>query len=234
MFYPIPEKVRSMIRELQHRIDKQLKTIVLLLSIFYAVGIVLIFIPDLTLFIKQLTPLVLFGSYFLVLLFDRSTFNWKLPAVLIFIAVFSYLVEMIGVKSGLIFGNYQYGENLGLKIWDTPLMIGLNWLFLVYTTYLILDRTKFHAVIKVVLASLLMVSYDLILEQMAPVMDMWSWKEGIIPLKNYLAWFILAAVFHSIMKAFAIEIKNRIAEIILLHQFLFFLFLYILKHYFSL
>src|SRR6478609_3641217 len=33
---------------------------------------------------------------------------------------------------GLLFGEYAYGAGLGLKLWNVPLLIGLNWVMLVY------------------------------------------------------------------------------------------------------
>ena len=38
--------------------------------------------------------------------------------------------EILGVKFGVIFGDYEYGSALGLKIFDVPLLIGANWAIL--------------------------------------------------------------------------------------------------------
>ncbi len=38
-----------------------------------------------------------------------------------------------------------------------------------------------------------MVGYDLILEYVAPVMNMWSWDTPYPGIRNFIMWFLLAA-----------------------------------------
>lgn len=42
--------------------------------------------------------------------------------------------EIIGVNTGLLFGNYSYGNNLGPKIVGVPPIIGINWIVLIFLT----------------------------------------------------------------------------------------------------
>jgi putative membrane protein len=44
-----------------------------------------------------------------------------------------------------------------------------------------------------VLAGLLTVAFDWIMEPVAIRLDYWTWAGGDIPLQNYLAWFLIAA-----------------------------------------
>ena len=74
----------------------------------------------------------------------------------------------------------------------------------------------------------MMIVYDLVMEQVAPRMDMWSWENAIIPLQNYMAWFVVSIFLFSLLKIFRINIANPMAVILLLCQFIFFLFLMIL------
>lgn len=55
------------------------------------------------------------------------------------LAVFaaSFLVEAVGVNTGKIFGSYSYGSALGPRLWNTPVIIGLNWFVLIYCTNVI-------------------------------------------------------------------------------------------------
>jgi putative membrane protein len=39
---------------------------------------------------------------------------------------------MLGVHTGILFGNYKYGNALGLKLNDVPILIGINWFIVVY------------------------------------------------------------------------------------------------------
>ncbi len=141
------------------------------------------------------------------------------------IFIFSFLVEAIGVKTGLIFGEYIYGNGLGLKLFETPLMIGLNWLMLIYCTQIIAERISEDQTIRLFFAPFLMVIYDLVLEQAAPLLGMWSWAGGKIPVQNYVAWYLLAFLFHLLLQKTKTEFSNKLAIPVFVIQFLFFVVL---------
>ena len=176
----------------------------------------------------QLIPYVIILSLVVSLAFHRGVFELKLASIFILIVLASWLVEAIGVNTGIIFGNYSYGESLGIKIAHTPLLIGLNWFLLVYGSAAIADIFAMRPVTGIFAASSLMVLYDLILEPVAPLLGMWQFIDGAAPLKNYVAWFLLAFVFHSLLKFSGIKIINRVAPLIFIVQLLFFLLLMII------
>jgi bisanhydrobacterioruberin hydratase len=132
-------------------------------------------------------------------------------------------IEMAGIQTGLLFGQYTYDTGLGVKLFDTPLMIGMNWLFLVYVSGNLVRRVGFTGWSSVILASLLMLGYDLVLEQVAPILRMWSWDRGVIPIQNYIAWFITSLGMHTLIKFYSVELSNRLAPALFLIQFFFFL-----------
>lgn len=202
-------------------------TIALLLIVFYTVGVVGMLLPATNSYFLQLTPLALILSFVVLALSDESKQRTKLIAYLFFIYFTSYAIEVVGVRTGLLFGEYVYGENLGVKLWDTPLIIGANWFFLVYTTAAIFEKTKLSATLKVVLASASMLVYDVVMEQVAPALDMWSWKHVAVPFQNYFTWFLIAVAFHVGLKLLKIQIKNGLALAVLLCQFIFFVLLFI-------
>jgi bisanhydrobacterioruberin hydratase len=129
------------------------------------------------------------------------------------------------VHTGIIFGHYTYGESLGVKVLDTPLIIGLNWLFLVYSTASVFEYFIIRPFIKIGLASLTMLFYDLILEPLAPALNMWYWHTDSVPVRNYVAWFLIAAMFHYLLRLFGVNTKNHMAPVILMIQFVFFVML---------
>ena len=57
--------------------------------------------------------------------------NIREAAILASIFIFGYSVELIGIKTGLLFGEYSYDTALGFKLLDVPLIIGLNWVIIV-------------------------------------------------------------------------------------------------------
>lgn len=202
-------------------------TIATLLIIFFSVGVVGMLIPATNNFFLQLTPLALLLSFTVLALSDESKQRGKLIAYLLFIYFTSYAIEVAGVHTGLLFGEYSYGENLSIKLWDTPLIIGANWFFLVYTTAATFEKAKMSAALKILLASLSMLLYDVVMEQVAPKLDMWSWKQVDVPFQNYFTWFAIAIVFHIRLKILKIKIKNGLALSLLLCQFIFFVLLFI-------
>jgi bisanhydrobacterioruberin hydratase len=169
-----------------------------------------------------LIPFTLLMSFIVILLFYQHMTK-KFIIVLLTICIASYFIEVIGVNTGMIFGSYAYGHGLGIKILNTPLMIGINWVFLVCCSASIVDKLPVHYIFKIVFASILMLLYDIILEQIAPNIDMWHWKDNIVPLQNYVAWFVIAFFFQWLVKFAGVKIQNQIAAAIFVCQALFFI-----------
>ena len=102
--------------------------VVRFIIIFYAIGFTGFVLPFSHDFFISLTKWALLLNIFLLLWFHQGTFDLKTLAVFCFIFIAGIIIEIIGVNTGLIFGNYSYGKGLGIKIWGTPLLIGINWL----------------------------------------------------------------------------------------------------------
>ena len=195
---------------------------------FYIIGIAGMVIPATSALFMKLTPLALLMNFGLLLTHHETKFSVITILIFSLILLSGFFIEIIGVQTGIIFGEYVYGKGLGWKLWDTPLIIGLNWLLLVYTTATITQKIKIHNIIRIALGAGMMLVYDLIMEQVAPRMDMWSWKNGIIPIENYIAWFVIASLFHTLIQFTGIKIRNKLSETVLLAQFVFFVILFIL------
>lgn len=195
------------------------------LIIFHIVGIAGFINPSTRAFFSRLTPLALLLSAGFLIWFHRPKFTLKMGGIFAFIFIFSFLIEAIGVKTGVIFGEYVYGRGLGIKLFETPLMIGLNWLMLVYCTKIMAEKISENQVIRLFFAPLLMVFYDLILELAAPLLNMWSWAGDKIPVQNYISWYLLAFLFHLLLQKTGIKFSNQLAAPVFVIQFLFFVVL---------
>jgi len=194
--------------------------------IFYTVGILGFIIPwTHNLFIILTTYALLLSTYLLLLYHE----NYSKKDILVFlaIAVLGFFVEVLGVNTGLIFGSYKYGEGLGIKLFQTPLLIGVNWLFLTYTALSISDKITKNTYLQLIIAPTLMIVYDMVMEQLAPIMNMWSWAGSSIPMKNYIAWWLLGFLFTGILKRFKINTNNSLALLLFICQFIFFVVLLI-------
>lgn len=195
--------------------------------IFYVVGISGMLIPFTSYLFKLITPFALFLNFVILAAYHKGSYNAKTLLVFTGIYFCGFFIEMIGVGTSLIFGNYIYGNALGIKVFETPLIIGLNWLFLCYVSNAILENYKINIIFKIIIASFMMLIYDIVLEQVAAFLDFWKWENNKIPIQNYIAWFAIALIFNSFINFMKISTKNSMAKIIFVSQFLFFTAIYI-------
>jgi len=198
--------------------------------VFYLVGFVGIQLPYSQKLFLQLIPFALLLSFATALFFQATETNAKTAIALTLIFISSFLIELAGVNTGMIFGTYHYGHGLGFKLYETPIIIGINWAFLVYFTYSISNYFQIHPIYKAATGAFIMLVYDIALEQSAANMDMWVWQNNIIPLQNYIAWFFIALIFHLILRYLQIQIRNKMCLFLFLCQFLFFVMLYLFKN----
>lgn len=134
-----------------------------------------------------------------------------------------YLAELIGVHTGWLFGNYTYETNLGLKVGDVPLLIGINWAILCLGAW---ELSKFihEKWLRILYSAALLVLFDYVMEPVAVYLNFWSWQGGIIPLFNYISWFLIS-LFILIFIAKYHRLESGISKWVLLGQFIFFLIL---------
>jgi putative membrane protein len=161
----------------------------------------------------------------------HKQWNLKSISIFIFIIILSFAIEMIGVSSGKIFGNYIYDKGLGLKLMNTPLIIGLNWLFLVYASQSIVGNYFKNAWYRILLSTSLMLIYDIIMEWVAPSMQMWHFTTPYPPKENFISWFILALVFQILIVAAKIKTNNYPARMLFWIQMVFFIIIGIIESY---
>lgn len=197
--------------------------------VFYVVGIIGFSIKYTYSIFIHLTPVVLLMSLALLFYYDRNNITTKKILFYVFIYISSLFIEMYGVNTGILFGDYTYGKGLGIKIVETPILIGINWVLMIYITSSIFTKLKPNFLSQVIIPSSLMIGYDIIMERAAPKIDMWSWANDTIPLQNFLMWGGLAILFHSIRYFLKIEIKNKMATPIFIAQVLLFIFIILLK-----
>ncbi len=191
--------------------------------LYYIVGLVGLSLPTWRDTFINLMPLSLLLSAAILFFFHRK---WRSTdaIVLLFIAITGYLIEVLGVLTGHVFGQYTYGAALGFKLFHTPLIIGLNWMMLTYCVYAIMEDTKLFWPLKALTAAVLMVVYDVVMEPVAMRLDMWEWPpNNIVPLQNYQAWFIISLVFLATMHLAKVKTNNRVAPWLFGVQFAFFL-----------
>jgi len=206
--------------------------------LFHVTGLLgILFTPYKDWFVNN-TPVVLLTMF--LLLTNSQIKSFKAYILFSFIAFMTGMVtEIIGVNTGLLFGNYAYGEVLGPKIYGVPFLIGLNWFVIVYCAGALLTqgvellKNKLQIKINGFASSILVIiggaaittCFDFILEPVAVKLHFWSWENGQIPLLNYLCWFIISAFLLGVKMYFKSIRINSFAISLLIIQALFFLML---------
>lgn len=199
----------------------KLKVSIMILVAFYVSGIIGILTNNQTIDFLSLTPLNLLVNATLLLI-NHQQGTKKQWLVFFIIAVVGFFIEVVGVTTGVIFGDYVYKTTLGWKLFETPLIIGVNWMLLtcavVYTIGIKIKNT-----IGIALASaFLLVALDILIEPVAIKYDFWTWNQAIVPLKNYIAWFIISFILCYIVAHYKRTSKNNFAPYLLIMQFIFF------------
>jgi putative membrane protein len=200
--------------------------VIAVVGIIYLVGIIGFLIPVLKPLFIDLTPLNILGSFVVAWIFHKK---WEISHVvaLAAIGIMGFFIEMLGVQTGLLFGSYHYGATLGPDWQGIPYLIGVNWAALVFFTSSILAPRVKSTLLRSLLGAALMTLYDFFMEPVAMAYDFWHWKNSIIPMQNYFAWFVFAFLFHLLLNSVSKPAKNRIASSLFAIQGGFFLVLYI-------
>ena len=152
--------------------------------------------------------------------------------------------EMIGVNTGKLFGDYQYGNVLGKKLNGVPFLIGINWFVVVYCSGVII--TKFSEWIEekyetqgirikpwittvsfVIDGAMIATMFDYNLESVAGKLNYWHWKNDSVPMYNFVCWFVISGILLYIFKKLNFYKGNLFAVHLLIIQYLFFISLQI-------
>lgn len=198
----------------------------IILIIYYVVGITLLVTSENKEEIITLTPFTLLFTMIVLLVNHTGGWSIRVAAVLLLIIVLGFLVELIGVATGFPFGFYSYSDVLGFQLYNTPVIMGINWGMLVYAGTLLFHPMKISDWLKPVLSGILLVILDIFIEPFAIKWNLWQWNETVPPLQNYLSWTIIAIFFSWLLnKSLKESMNNKIVIPVLLIQFLFFLIL---------
>ncbi|WP_339143201.1 carotenoid biosynthesis protein [Croceitalea sp. MTPC5] len=192
--------------------------------LFHISGVIGIYFGNQDWFITK-SPLNLTVSLLIFIwLFPLKTKKqWSLFAIFFFIGMFS---EWLGVNYGILFGDYNYGRNLGPKFDGVPFLIGTYWALLTFITAEVSKKIGFSKRLKIVVAAALMVGLDFLMEKNAPVFDFWEFK-GAVPIDNYLAWFGIGLLLQTILHKARTKGNKAIAIHLYFAQLLFFAFFYL-------
>ncbi len=200
-------------------------------------------------FIKKIAPLILVIFHMIgLILFTQSNeasdltwVNLTLCGLLVFIGELSehgqrirkvtgifllifwggFFIEWIGTSTGYLFGEYSYGEVLGIKWLGVSLIIGINWYAIVLASVNFARIFFKNRWIQAIAGAALCVLMDFIIEPVAVKFEFWTWGGGEIPVFNYITWFVFALLF-SLVYVFTTKQFNRAAATLYVVWALFF------------
>lgn len=151
--------------------------------------------------------------------------------------------EIVGTHTGILFGNYAYGNVLGPGILGVPLLIGCNWFLILRASSGIAARgiaalnksdvgegfpngtSRTHWAIPMI-GALLATFFDWVMEPVAVRLGYWAWfGDGSIPVRNYLTWFIIGWLLLYLAARLRLSDDNRFPARLYLIQLAFFLLL---------
>jgi putative membrane protein len=152
--------------------------------------------------------LVITHTMYLALPISLMAFSWFLfgrrfaavSSALLFVG--GVAVEVIGTRTGIPFGQYNYTGVFQPQIFGVPLEIALGWLTLGLMCYSLASlgwRVRWHAIL---VAALMMVAWDVLYDPVFVGLGMWVWLDGSyfgVPLTNFVGWFLASALFFILM-----------------------------------
>ena len=160
-----------------------------------------------------------------IILFLNTKLDSKYHILLILsIFLIGMITESLGVNYGLIFGDYEYGNNLGFKLFGVPYLIGVNWIILTVISGNIASFiTKNRSiVVTIIIGALLMLAMDFVMEPIAPKLGMWRFKNLIVPSSNYVGWLFVGLFTQVIYNSYFTKKEISVSTNLYLAFFLFF------------
>ncbi len=204
--------------------SKKLLVSIFLVLLFHIVGLIGMMGDHPSFFIRN-TPFNLLLSA--ALLFWNQD-EWKPIHFLALLIIYSggFLAEVIGTGTGLLFGNYWYGKTLGWKLWDVPVIIGMNWIMMIYLVGNLFIYMSLSIWKKSALAALLLVLLDYFMEPVAMSFDYWQWENATVPVTNYICWYFISFLFLSLFFKAGFRKYNPLSAVLFFMQLLMFVVLY--------
>ncbi len=137
--------------------------------------------------------------------------GWTVGFVAITIG-WTWLVEAVGVASGMPFGTYSYGSDLGSTVLGVPWLIPLAWLMFAYPALWagqVLTRqwAAGNRLVGITISAWTMMAWDFFLDPQMVGEGYWKWSEPFtalpgldaIPATNFAGWFATAWVLFAVM-----------------------------------
>ena len=117
------------------------------------------------------------------------------------------LVEVIGLSTGVPFGNYVYTGGLSRLVFGVPWVIPLAWAMFAYPCLVVARRVSRNPAVVPIIAALALASWDLFLDPMMVAEGYWRFSDigrvlphvTDVPALNFVGWFITSLVMMAVL-----------------------------------
>jgi uncharacterized membrane protein len=128
-------------------------------------------------------------------------------ALLLIAGVGGLGAEILGVHTGVPFGDYRYTGGLGPTVFEVPVIVGLAWVMMAHPAHAVADRLSRRPVARWLVAAWALASWDVFLDPQMVNAHHWSWHlpaphlPGIsdVPLSNFGGWLLVALVLMGLL-----------------------------------
>lgn len=198
--------------------ENQERAAIIVMGIIQLVGLVGLNYADTRIHFEALVSVNLLFIFAIVFSLHPK-WNQKYLFYLLVTFLAGMLVEIVGVNYGQPFGTYRYTSALGTSIKGVPVIIGMNWVLLIYCAGMVSRKVDPSKTVQVLAGGALMLLMDVLIEPFAIRHGLWVWEAGNPPLQNYLAWFgiscLLMLVFQRSFKKTTNETAARVFLLLL-------------------
>lgn len=117
-------------------------------------------------------------------------------------------IEVLGVSTGIPFGEYRYLGSLGAQLLGVPVVVALAWTMMAYPAYVVSEVVGGGLARTALVGGWALASWDLFLDPQMVQAGHWAWESvgpalAGIPVTNYLAWFMIATIMMATLRTVA-------------------------------
>ncbi|HEY9702530.1 MAG TPA: carotenoid biosynthesis protein, partial [Allocoleopsis sp.] len=151
-------------------------------------------------FLVSVIYILIISSFSIYYIYE--SFGKKGLVGLIFVAIFAYFIENMGIITGFPYGNFYYSSAMGPKIFHTPITLALAYVPLVIGAYVLCDFIK-SKLYRILSMTGILLMFDLVIDPGAVKLGLWIWENpGIyygIPFTNFLGWIFSGLIASAIL-----------------------------------
>jgi putative membrane protein len=124
-------------------------------------------------------------------------------------------VEVIGTRTGLPFGEYDYTGALEPEVLGVPLVVALAWAGMGLPAWAVAGRLVRSTWARIAVGAVALTGWDLFLDPQMVAEGYWTWPGGGayrgIPLSNFAGWLLVSAVLMGVFAAVVPEARSVLA-----------------------